>query len=139
MRLRARSTTSSLPPGRSQPGEFWLYNTWSDLQGVLISRVTGRPLPEVFAERFFEPLGMVDTGFAVPAADLVRLSSSYRAIDDGLELADAPDGQWARMPEFPSGAGASHPPSTTTSLSPGCWSVGERSTGSGCCHPTPSA
>ena len=88
-----------------QPGEFWLYNACSDLQGVLITRVTGQPLPEVFAERVFEPLGMVDTGFAVPAADLARLTSSYRATDAGLELVDAPDGRSARMPEFPSGAG----------------------------------
>lgn len=88
-----------------QPGEFWLYNTCSDLQGLLITRVTGQALPEVFAERVFGPLGMADTGFAVPAADLARLTSSYRGTDAGLELVDAPDGQWARLPEFPSGAG----------------------------------
>ena len=48
---------------------------------------------------------MVDTGFAVPTAAVTRLTSSYRATDVGLELVDGPDGQWARTPEFPSGAG----------------------------------
>src|SRR5438132_2032276 len=34
-----------------QPGEAWLYNTCSDVQGVLIARVSGQPLPEFLAER----------------------------------------------------------------------------------------
>ncbi|WP_295701870.1 serine hydrolase domain-containing protein [Lapillicoccus sp.] len=88
-----------------QPRECWLHNTCSDLQGVLVARVTGQSLPQVFAERVFEPLGMVDTGFVVPTAAVTRLTSSYRATDVGLELVDGPDGQWARTPEFPSGAG----------------------------------
>jgi CubicO group peptidase (beta-lactamase class C family) len=90
-----------------QPGEAWLYNTCSDIQGVLIARVTGRPLPEFLAERVFEPLRMVDTGFAVPAGAVERLSPYYRRDPDGgrLQLVDPPDGQWSSMPAFPSGAG----------------------------------
>ena len=53
-----------------QPGEAWLYDTCSDILGVLIARVSGRPLPEFLAERLFGPLGMADTGFEVPAAKL---------------------------------------------------------------------
>ncbi|WP_369258465.1 serine hydrolase domain-containing protein [Streptomyces sp. R35] len=90
-----------------QPGEAWLYGTCSDLQGVLISRVAGRPLPEFLAERIFEPLGMTDTGFEVPASKRDRFTSYYRAARNGggLELADAPDGQWSSVPPFPSGGG----------------------------------
>ncbi|WP_406404476.1 beta-lactamase family protein [Streptomyces sp. NBC_00879] len=89
-----------------QPGDAWLYNTSSDIQGVLIARVSGRPLPEFLAERLFEPLGMTDTGFEVPADRLDRFTSYYRADPAGaLELADAPDGQWSSVPAFPSGAG----------------------------------
>lgn len=89
-----------------QPGEGWLYNTASDIQGVLIARVSGRPLPEFLAERLFEPLSMVDTGFEVPPGKLDRFTSYYRADPaGGLELVDAPDGQWSRRPAFPSGAG----------------------------------
>lgn len=89
-----------------QPGEFWLYNIGSDILGVLIARVTGRPLPEFLAERLFEPLGMADTGFEVPAGKRDRLPHYYR-VDEagGLELVDAPDGQWTTVPPFPSGAG----------------------------------
>ncbi|MFI7336629.1 serine hydrolase domain-containing protein [Streptomyces sp. NPDC050085] len=89
-----------------QPGEAWLYNACSDIQGVLISRVTGRSLPDFLAERIFEPLGMRDTGFEVPAAKLDRFTSSYvPTADGGAELVDRPDGQWAGLPAFPSGAG----------------------------------
>ncbi|MET9958411.1 serine hydrolase domain-containing protein [Streptomyces sp. NPDC006326] len=88
-----------------QPGEAWLYNTTSDIQGVLIARASGQSLPAFLAERIFEPLGMPDTGFSVPAADLGRFTGYYRAGEDGLELLDAPDGQWSSLPAFPSGAG----------------------------------
>ncbi len=89
-----------------QPGEAWLYNTCSDILGVLIARVSGRPLPEFLAERLFEPLGMVDTAFEVPASKLDRFTSYYRTDPaGGLELVDAPDGQWSSLPVFPSGAG----------------------------------
>ncbi len=73
-----------------QPGEAWLYDTCSTLQGVLIARVSGQPLPGFLAERVFGPLGMTDTGFDVPAAKRGRFTSSYR-VDPagGLELADA--------------------------------------------------
>lgn len=88
-----------------QPGEGWLYDTASDLQGVLIARVSGRPLPDFLAERLFEPLGMADTGFAVPTAALGRFTSAYRRGEDGLRLADSPEGRWSTPPPFPSGAG----------------------------------
>ncbi|NGO76266.1 beta-lactamase family protein [Streptomyces sp. YC504] len=90
-----------------QPGDTWLYNTCSELQGVLIARVSGRSLGDFLAERIFEPLGMQDTGFSVPATELDRFTSHYRNNPDGggLELVDAPDGQWSSEPAFLSGAG----------------------------------
>ncbi|WEH40934.1 serine hydrolase domain-containing protein [Streptomyces sp. AM 2-1-1] len=98
-------TLSHIPLLR-QPGEAWLYNTCSDILGVLIARVSGRSLPEFLHERLFEPLGMKDTGFAVPAADLGRFTSYYRAHPDGgFDLVDPADGQWSTLPAFPSGAG----------------------------------
>ncbi|MFB8439343.1 serine hydrolase domain-containing protein [Streptomyces niveus] len=89
-----------------QPGDGWLYNMGSDIQGVLIARVTGRTLPEFLAERVFGPLGMVDTGFEVPAGKRDRVPYYYRQGEaGGLEPIDTPDGQWSTVPPFPSGAG----------------------------------
>lgn len=91
-----------------QPGDGWLYDTCSDILGVLIARVADRPLPAYLAERIFEPLGMTDTGFAVPPAALDRFTGFYRAGEGGEgadpELVDAPEGQWSSPPAFPSGA-----------------------------------
>jgi CubicO group peptidase (beta-lactamase class C family) len=89
-----------------QPGEGWLYDTCSCLQGILVSRVTGRSLPDFLADRLFAPLGMVDTSFFVPADKLNRFTSYYQNNEAGeLELADAPNGQWSIEPAFPLGNG----------------------------------
>jgi CubicO group peptidase (beta-lactamase class C family) len=87
-------------PMLRQPGEAWLYNTCSDIQGVLIARVSGQALPEFLAERIFEPLGMSDTSFHLPAEKLDRLPP-YR--DSDFDLID--DGPWTEPPIFPSASG----------------------------------
>jgi CubicO group peptidase (beta-lactamase class C family) len=88
-----------------QPGESWLYHTGSDVLGVLIARATGRPLDTFFRERIFEPLGMKDTGFCVPAGKVDRFVSCYSLNPQTktLDLLDPPDGQWSRSPAFPAG------------------------------------
>jgi CubicO group peptidase (beta-lactamase class C family) len=95
-------------PLMHQPGEKWMYNTGSDVLGVLIARASGQPLESFFLERIFEPLGMKDTGFSVPAAKLDRLPTSYwtNPGTGAREVYDpAKGGQWSRPPAFPSGAG----------------------------------
>lgn len=95
-------------PLMHQPGERWMYNTGSDVLGVLIARASGQPLETFLGERLFAPLGMRDTGFSVPAATIDRLATSYWVSPEtgALELFDeAEGGQWSRPPAFPSGAG----------------------------------
>ncbi|HKF37883.1 MAG TPA: serine hydrolase domain-containing protein [Ktedonobacteraceae bacterium] len=91
-----------------QPGERWMYNTGSDVLGVLLARVSGQPLETFLHERLFEPLGMKDTGFSVPETSLDRLATSYWTDADSGQLTvydEARGGQWSRPPAFPSGAG----------------------------------
>ena len=93
-------------PLMHQPGERWMYNTGSYVLGVLIARASGKPLEAFLRERIFEPLGMKDTGFSVPAAKLDRLVSAYwpNAQTGALDLYDdAKNSQWARPPAFPDG------------------------------------
>ncbi|MEU7579934.1 serine hydrolase domain-containing protein [Streptomyces sp. NPDC041068] len=93
-------------PMLHQPGDAWLYGTSSDLQGILIARASGRTLPDFLAERVFEPLGMTDTAFEVPAVKRHRFTSYYTPNPDGtLALTDGPEGQWSRLPRFHSGGG----------------------------------
>jgi CubicO group peptidase (beta-lactamase class C family) len=90
-----------------QPGERWMYNTGSDVLGVLVARAAGQTLDTFLHERIFEPLGMHDTGFSVGANDVGRLATSYATDPESgaLSVHDEPGGQWSRPPAFPSGAG----------------------------------
>lgn len=95
-------------PLLAQPGEKWLYNTGSDILGVLISRVTGQSLEAFLRDRIFDPLGMRDTAFSVPEDKIDRLPTSYLAdpVTNGVTLFDpAAGGQWTKPPAFQSGAG----------------------------------
>jgi CubicO group peptidase (beta-lactamase class C family) len=95
-------------PLMHQPGERWMYNTGSDVLGVLIARAAGQPLETFLRERLFAPLGMQDTGFSVPATTLDRLATSYWTDPTTGALAlydEAVGSQWSRPPAFPSGAG----------------------------------
>lgn len=94
-------------PLMHQPGEKWMYNVGSHVLGVLIARASGQSLEAFFRERIFEPLGMKDTHFTVPAEKLDRLATGYMAdfrtgaldLNDGVH-----DSQWSRPPAFPDGA-----------------------------------
>jgi CubicO group peptidase (beta-lactamase class C family) len=91
-----------------QPGEKWLYDTGSDVLSVLVARASEKPLESFLLERIFDPLGMKDTGFSVPASKIDRFATSY-APDfrtGALQVYDkAEGGDWSRPPAFPSGAG----------------------------------
>jgi CubicO group peptidase (beta-lactamase class C family) len=90
-----------------QPGEKWMYNTGSDVLGILVARAVGQTLDTFLRQRIFEPLGMHDTGFHVAAKDLGRLATSYSTDPESgvLSVHDEPAGHWSRPPSFLSGAG----------------------------------
>ena len=91
-----------------QPGERWMYDSGSDILGVLIARASGQTLETFLRERLFAPLGMEDTAFSVPEAKLDRLATCYQTdgATGGLAVFDeARGGRWSRPPVFESGAG----------------------------------
>ena len=60
-----------------QPGTRWHYSLSTDVLGRLVEVVSGQPFDVFLRERIFEPLGMVDTGFHVPASKRDRFSRLY--------------------------------------------------------------
>ncbi|KAH8661670.1 beta-lactamase/transpeptidase-like protein [Tricladium varicosporioides] len=74
------NTLATLPLS-SQPGKAWRYGPSVDIQGYIIEKLTSQPLDDFLAQRLFTPLGMVDTGFVLPASKLERLVSNHK--DDG--------------------------------------------------------
>jgi CubicO group peptidase (beta-lactamase class C family) len=81
-----------------QPGEGWLYDTGTDVLGVLLARATGKPLSALLAERITGPLGMTSTSFWTP--EVHRIATAYRPGADGLEVLDPPSGAFASPPGF---------------------------------------
>ena len=60
-----------------QPGTKWVYSVSVDIQGYLVEKLSGKTFPEFLRTRLFEPLGMVDTAFYVPAEKVSRVSPVY--------------------------------------------------------------
>jgi CubicO group peptidase (beta-lactamase class C family) len=84
-----------------QPGEGWRYHHSFAVLGILLSRLTGRPLADHLAEDIFGPLAMTDTAFWVPAEKLDRLPAAYRHRGDELEEVEpAGGGFYAGPPPF---------------------------------------
>ena len=127
---------SATLPLMHQPGERWMYNTGSDVLGVLIARASGQPLEAFLRERIFEPLGMKDTGFSVPAEKLDRLATGYydRPRDpERSSPSTSPTGSGAGRPRSRPAPAAWSRPSTTTSPSPSCcWPAAAAATRGSC-------
>jgi len=108
------------------PGTRWNYGVSTDVLGRLIEVVSGQPLDRFFAERIFQPLGMVDTAFYVPEEKLERFAALYMPAPNsvqptpldgppadrvpmepkgGLTLVDPPNGNFARSGGTLSGGG----------------------------------
>jgi len=94
-------------PLLDQPGSRCRYAGGAQVAGVLIERVAEAPLADVLRERVFEPLGMVDTSFFVPAAKQHRFATQYTpdAETGELRVLDRPDGWWSTPPAMPDANG----------------------------------
>jgi CubicO group peptidase (beta-lactamase class C family) len=95
-------------PLMAQPGERWLYHVSSDVLGVLVARVSGQSLGTFMGERIFDPLGMKDTAFSVPARKTKRFAASYSFNHQTKTLDlydDVANSSWRPEPPFESGGG----------------------------------
>ena len=64
-------------PLMHEPGSVWDYSRATDVLGRLVEVVSGQTLGEHLRAAIFEPLGMVDTGFAVPASKHARIAEPF--------------------------------------------------------------
>ena len=73
--------------------------------------ISGQTLDQFFQKRIFEPLGMKDTHFYMPATKISRFAASYvpdAAANNRIKLAEAPNAQsrWVKEPHvYFAGAG----------------------------------
>ncbi|MCW3836778.1 serine hydrolase domain-containing protein [Sphingomonas canadensis] len=94
-------------PLEFSPGAEWNYSVSTDVLGFVVERLSGMPLDRFFKERIFDPLGMHDTFFQVPADKVHRLTDCWTLVpgkgrvmyDRGAESA------WSNAPRQLSGGG----------------------------------
>ena len=71
-------------PLEFSPGEAWNYSVSTDVIGYLVGKISGMPFEQFLKERIFNPLGMADTDFFVPADKAHRLAACYNATGGGM-------------------------------------------------------
>ncbi|MBX9651255.1 MAG: beta-lactamase family protein, partial [Xanthobacteraceae bacterium] len=64
-----------------QPGTSWEYSLAIDVVARLVEVISGQSFDTFIKARILDPLGMVDTGFVVPAKDQGRLVAYYAGAD----------------------------------------------------------
>ena len=94
-------------PLRYHPGERWMYSLATDVCGALVEIITGKAFDQYLQETIFDPLGMVDTAFAVTPDRASRLAANYgRRRDKSLVCIDDPaTSTYLQTPKFLSGGG----------------------------------
>jgi CubicO group peptidase (beta-lactamase class C family) len=70
-------------PLEFSPGEAWNYSVATDVLGYLVEKISGMPFEQFLRQRIFEPLGMKDTDFHVPADKAHRFAACYSADPGG--------------------------------------------------------
>jgi CubicO group peptidase (beta-lactamase class C family) len=71
-----------------QPGERWMYGLNTDVLGYLVEVWSGKSLETFFTDRIFQPLGMNDTHFNVPAEKASRLVNFFQEDSTGIKKQD---------------------------------------------------
>ncbi len=83
-------------PLMHQPGEKFTYGLNSDLLGCLVEIISSSTLNDFFRTKIFEPLGMKDTYFYIPAEKSSRLVNLYQ--EDSLAHLEKSDGNMLNGP-----------------------------------------
>lgn len=89
-----------------QPGLQLTYSHSTDVLGIALSRIEGKPLARVLAERVLDPLGMADTGFFISPEKRSRCATMYRLDEQGTLQHDAMGPIPVREPRFCQGGAA---------------------------------
>ncbi|MEA2816291.1 MAG: hypothetical protein QOI93_3988 [Rhodospirillaceae bacterium] len=101
----------STVPLKFSPGARWEYGVSVDVQGRLVELIDGKTLGEALSARVFKPLGMVDSGFQVPADKVARAAqpgprpngepmTPRFAVNDGAKYESGGGGMVSTMEDY---------------------------------------
>jgi len=106
--LRDMVEQLAMLPLEFSPGTRWGYSVATDVLGHLVEVLSGQRFDDYLRTQIFEPLGMLDTGFTVPADKLERFAANYVRLPGSTEatlMDDPADSPYARPRTFLSGGG----------------------------------
>jgi CubicO group peptidase (beta-lactamase class C family) len=105
--LDERVKRAAALPLNFQPGTQWEYSpsTGFDTLGRIVEIVSGMSLEQFFKTRVFEPLGMKDTFFTVPANRMADVAVAYTKGESGLTRPQPPAARAETGGPYFSGAG----------------------------------
>ncbi len=105
--LEAFVEALGLLPLEFNPGSAWTYSVSTDVLGFIIEKVSGRSFRDFLKLHIFDPLGMTDTDFHVPAAKAHRVAACYVRRPDELLSLPGPsfETEHTAEPTFYSGGG----------------------------------
>jgi methyl acetate hydrolase len=83
LRLDAGNKTEADLPLLHDPGEKFTYGPNTHVVGQIVEKISGQPLDVFFKARIFDPLGMRDTFFVVPAEKRSRVITQHSRAADG--------------------------------------------------------
>jgi CubicO group peptidase (beta-lactamase class C family) len=94
-------------PLEFSPGTAWNYSVSTDVLALVVERLAGEPFDAHVERTIFQPLGMKDTSFTVPAAKADRLTDAWMLdAERGTIVYDrGADSSWLSPPAFLSGGG----------------------------------
>jgi len=75
-------------PLLNEPGAKWNYSASTRVLGRIVEELSGESLADFLEAEIFEPLGMLDTSYAVPADQQTRLPTLH--VRAGANLQEAP-------------------------------------------------
>lgn len=75
-------------PLHQEPGEKFVYSVGLDVLGYFVEVISGQPFDVFLKEKIFDPLGMDDTGFYIPAGKGQRL----------VTIQEKKEGKWYNFP-----------------------------------------
>ena len=95
-------------PLEFSPGTRWGYSVATDVIGHLVELLSGQRFDDYLRTQIFEPLGMIDTSFTVPADKLARFAANYTRLPGSTEatlMDDPADSPYIRPMTLLSGGG----------------------------------
>src|ERR1051325_4943326 len=106
--LRAMIEQLATLPLEFSPGTRWGDSVATDVIGYLVEVLSGQRFDDYLRTQIFEPLGMVDTTFTVPADKLARFAANYTRLPGSTEatlMDDPADSPYIRPKTLLSGGG----------------------------------